>query len=112
MAASECVFCQIAQKKVPAEIIFEDDQVLAFPDINPSAEIHILIIPKTHIESVMHLEAEHAGLLYQMLAVAKKLVVSKDLANTRYRLVFNGGLAQHIPHLHLHLLAGEWLRRE
>ena len=103
-----CLFCKIVQKEIPAEIIFENDQIMAFDDINPQAPHHKIIIPKEHIATVNDLDAEHADIVGQMVASAKTIASSLDIADNGYRLVFNcnrqGG--QTVFHLHLHLLGG------
>lgn len=103
----ECIFCQIANKKAPAEIISEDEKILAFKDIHPKAPIHLLIIPKKHIPSVDHLELEDKELMGELILAAQKIAREKKLKG--YRLEINVGrpAGQIIDHLHLHLLA--WL---
>ena len=106
-----CIFCQIAGKKLPATIIYEDKKVFAFKDINPIAPIHYLIIPKKHIVSVNHLEPQDKGLMGELFLVAKKIAKKEGIADNGYRLVFNVGKdsGQMVDHLHLHLLAGKKL---
>ena len=106
-----CIFCDIANKKSPAKILYEDDEILAFPDINPSAPVHILIIPKKHIKSANELEAENQVLLGKMILTAKKLAKENKIDQSGYRLVINTGKdgGQIIEHLHLHLLGGKKL---
>ena len=103
----DCFFCDIVAKKLTTKILFENNEVLAFPDINPVAPVHVLIIPKRHLPTVLDLGKKDDKLLYQILAAACHLVKEKKLAKMKYRLVFNGGAAQHVPHLHWHLLAGD-----
>ncbi len=81
---------------------------MVFPDINPAADIHLLIIPKQHIAGVQDLTAEHGSLLAEIYTVVSKLVKQYNLDNNLYRVVVNGGKAQHVPHLHFHLLGGSW----
>jgi len=102
----ECLFCKIAKKEIPSEIIYEDEKILAFKDIKPVAPIHILIIPKKHIPSVAHAGIEDKALLGELILVAQKIAREKNLKG--YRLQINVGrpAGQIIDHLHLHLLAG------
>ncbi len=103
---NDCIFCKIVKKELPAKILYESDHIIAFPDINPSADIHIIIIPKKHINEVLSLGTEHADLLVEIYQVVKKLVGEFYLTDKLYRIVVNGGKAQHVPHLHFHLLGG------
>lgn len=106
-----CIFCDIINKKSPANILYEDDEMIAFPDINPSAPVHILIIPKKHIKSANELEAKDQALLGKMILTAKKLAKENKIDQSGYRLVINTGKdsGQIIEHLHLHLLGGKKL---
>ena len=103
----ECVFCKIANKQLPASVIHESDEVLAFEDINPSADVHILIIPKKHIGTIKEAESD-GSLLSTIFTIANIIVEEKGLKNNAYRIVVNGGKAQQVPHLHFHLLGGTW----
>lgn len=111
--AKECVFCQIVAKKLPAKIRYEDEEVIAFDDINPKAKIHILIVPKEHIVSLAEAEEKHQSLLGKLLWVAKKLAEELKINRSGYKIVINTGKdgGQIIPHLHLHLLGGEKVRQ-
>ncbi len=102
-----CIFCDIIQKKLPAEIIYEDSESLAINDIHPKAPIHILIIPKIHIESVKDITNEQKALPGEMINIATNIAKQKSLNG--YKLVFNVGKegGQIIDHLHLHLLGGD-----
>lgn len=105
---AETIFSKIIRKEIPAQIVFEDDEVLAFRDINPQAPIHILIIPKKPIATLNDLAPEDAPLIGKLFLVAKQLASEMGFAEEGYRTVFNcnrhGG--QEVYHLHLHLLAG------
>ncbi len=101
-----CIFCKIIAKEIPSNIVYESDQVIAFPDINPSADTHILIVPKIHIGAISDVTAEHSKLLAEIYLAASKLVEDNNLKNNAYRVVVNGGKAQHVLHLHFHLLGG------
>ena len=111
ISPQQCIFCQVAAHKSPAEIEYEDDDVVAFWDVNKKAPVHILIIPRRHIESVHDLTPEHAKIIARMVLVAKELAEKKDIAQNGYRLVFNVGRhgGQIVEHLHLHLLGGRKL---
>lgn len=103
-----CLFCKIAQKEIPASIIFENDQVMVFDDINPQAPHHKIIIPKEHISTINDLEAHHATLVGTMVQTGKDIAASLNIADEGYRLLFNCNQAggQTVFHIHLHLLGG------
>ncbi len=109
-----CLFCQIVARQVPADIEYEDDDVLAFRDIYPKAPVHLLVIPKRHIESVMALTHDDAGAVARLVLVAKRLGEAKGFAERGYRLAINCGPegGQHVYHLHLHFLAGRLQERK
>ena len=106
-----CIFCQIAKKDLPAAVIYEDDKVVAFKDINPIAPFHFLIIPKKHIASIDQIGPEDKELMGEMLLAAKKIARDQGMADNGYRLVFNIGKdsGQMVDHLHLHLIGGKKL---
>ena len=106
MSDTNCIFCKIANKSAPAQIVYEDNDILAFPDINPAAPIHILVVPKEHIQSIADMNGNHTGIISKIIFTAKKIAEEKGL--TGYKLVFNVGRegGQIIDHLHLHLLGG------
>lgn len=106
----KCIFCEIVGKELPAKILYESDKVIAFPDINPAADLHILIVPKEHISDIRQAK-DDAGLLSQVYQAADKLVEDNNLISNSYRIVVNGGKAQQVPHLHFHLLGGSWKKR-
>ena len=103
----DCLFCKIASGSIPVDRVYEDDRVLAFPDINPQAPTHLLVIPKEHIASHAHAAAGHADLLGHLLWAAGEVARKKGLGNG-YRLVINTGPdgGQTVDHLHVHLLGG------
>lgn len=105
----ECLFCKIVNQEIPAEIIYEDDQVLAFNDISPQAPSHVLIIPKKHISTLNDITAEDEALVGHMLTTASKIAQTQGFDQSGYRTVFNcnedGG--QTVYHIHLHLLGGK-----
>jgi histidine triad (HIT) family protein len=108
---TDCLFCKIANKEAPAEIIYEDNKFVVFNDINPQAPVHVLIIPKKHIVSVDHLEKEDRELIGELFLVAQKIARKQKVAEAGYRLVLNVGrkAGQTVDHLHLHLLGGKTL---
>ena len=103
-----CLFCKIVAGKIPADTVFENDKVLAFRDINPTAPKHILVIPKKHIATMNDVTADDESLLGEMMLVARDIAHLEGVAEDGYRLALNtnrhGG--QSVYHLHLHLLAG------
>jgi len=105
---TDCLFCKIASKEAPAEIVYEDDKIVAFKNVRPVAPIHILIIPKKHIPSVNHLEKKDKNLTGELFLTAQRIARDQGIAKTGYKLVFNVGKGggQIIEHLHLHLLGG------
>jgi len=109
----DCIFCQIIAGKIPSEILYQDEEVIAFRDINPTAPIHLLIIPKKHIPSVADLSQADLPLLGHMVNVANQLAKEEGISENGYRLVINcgKGAGQEVPHLHLHLLGGRKLSR-
>ncbi len=106
-----CVFCKVANHKLPAKIEYEDKNIIAFDDIKPSAPVHILIIPKKHIPTLDHIKKEDREVVCDLIYIAQKIARKKGIAEKGYRLVFNvknhGG--QIVNHLHLHLLGGKKL---
>jgi histidine triad (HIT) family protein len=108
--AQDCVFCKIIRKEIPAKIAFEDDQVLAFHDINPAAPVHILLIPKRHVEKVGAVPSGD-NLVSVITDRAVKLAEEIGIAKDGFRLVFNNGDngGQTVYHLHLHLLGGRFM---
>jgi len=105
---SDCVFCKIAKHDLPASVRFEDDEMIAFDDINPAAPIHVLIIPKIHIPSLTAVGENDQLLLGKLLYRAKLLAEELNIADPGYRVSINVGKwgGQIVSHLHLHLLGG------
>ncbi|MEG1524744.1 MAG: histidine triad nucleotide-binding protein [Clostridia bacterium] len=105
---NDCIFCKIVEGTIPSKKLYEDDLVLAFQDIDPKAPVHVLIIPKRHIESAQTLIAADYVELCHMFEVSQKLASALGIADSGYRVVTNVGDAggQSVPHLHLHLLGG------
>jgi len=105
----DCIFCKIINKEIPAKIAYEDDQVLSFYDINPQAPIHLLIVPKMHIATIMEIDDENSSLLSEIFRVAQNLARENNLDKKGFRLVVNTGESQTVNHLHFHLLGGRFL---
>ena len=109
--ADECIFCRIARKEVPSQPIYEDHDLVAFPDIRPVAPVHVLIVPKEHMVNLNDVGKNDAGLLGKMLRLSAKIANDKGIAESGYRVVINNGEegGQVVPHLHLHLIGGRKL---
>lgn len=109
---SECIFCQIVAKKIPAAIVHEDEHVLVLKDINPQAPVHLLLLPKRHVASILDLSKEDHKLLGHLIAVIQELAASNNLGENGFRAVINTGEdgGQTVPHLHIHLLGGRFLQ--
>ena len=107
----DCIFCQIASGKIPSDIVYQDEEVIVFPDINPKAPTHLLIIPKKHIPSLAHVTEAELPLIGHMVNIANRLAKEKGMSERGYRLVVNCGeeAGQIIDHLHMHLLGGQKL---
>jgi histidine triad (HIT) family protein len=107
----DCIFCQIASGKIPADIVYQDQAIIAFRDINPQAPVHLLLIPKRHIPSLNQLKEADLPVISRMVAVANKLAKDEGVADKGYRLAINCGQegGQLVPHLHMHLLGGRKL---
>jgi histidine triad (HIT) family protein len=107
-----CIFCKIAARKIPGDIVFEDDELLAFNDISPQAPVHTLIIPKRHVATVNELTDADASLVGRMVLRARTIAAARGIADSGFRVIMNcnaeGG--QTVFHVHLHLLGGRQLR--
>ena len=102
----DCIFCKIVKGEIPASVILESDNVVAFKNIAPAAEHHILVVPKLHIENFMSIGSGDTNILSEMIEVAQA-VIKKLKSDEGYKLIFNGGKFQAVNHLHWHLLGGE-----
>ena len=104
----DCLFCKIIDKKIPAKIVFEDRDVLAFEDIKPQAPVHIMVIPKTHIGKASEIKDEQSSLVGKLVLTAKNIAKDKGIEERGYRIVINcdKDAGQEVFHLHLHLLGG------
>lgn len=104
----DCIFCKIANKEIPVELLYEDDLVVAFKDAKPIVPTHILIIPKEHLESIADMDDKYEMLAGRLIMVAKKMAEKLGIAKGGYKLLFrvrrDGG--QEVAHIHLHLLGG------
>lgn len=104
----DCIFCKIIAKQIPSKIVFENDDVLAFRDVNPAAPVHILIVPKRHIGGIETVTDTDNMLLGQMQNIIRTLAVKEHIDKSGYRVVVNSGpdSGQAVGHLHYHLLGG------
>lgn len=111
MAEQDCIFCKIGQGQVPLELVYRDDQLYAIRDIHPKAPVHLLIIPFAHVDMLTQEEPERLQVLGSLFTAAVALAKRFHLQQNGYRLVINQGphSGQEVPHLHLHLLAGQRL---
>jgi len=106
-----CLFCQIVAGKIPARVAYQDENILAFHDINPQGPVHILVIPKRHISSVLDLSAADDALVGSLVRQARDLAAANNLAERGFRLVFNSGedAGYSVYHIHVHLVGGRRL---
>ena len=107
----ECIFCKMVEGAIQPEVVYENEAVLAFKDINPQAPVHVLVIPRKHIPSLNDLEPEHTVLVGEMYLAAKQVAQLTGIAEAGYRTVMNCGpqAGQTVFHLHLHVLGGRHL---
>lgn len=107
---SECLFCKIRDGAIPTDLIYEDDDVLAFHDVNPQAPVHILVIPRKHISTVNDVDIEDGDelIMGKLFTVAQTIAAEKGVSDDGYRLVVNTNkqAGQTVFHIHMHLLAG------
>ena len=108
---NECLFCKIVSRTIPAALVYEDDVVVAFDDINPQAPTHTLVIPRKHVASMAELQDSDVGLLERLMSAGNTIAKQKGIADTGYRFVVNTGVhgGQSVFHLHLHVLGGRHL---
>ena len=104
----DCLFCKIIKGEIPSTKVYEDDEILAFNDINPAAPIHILVIPKKHIASLAHMEKEDEAIVGKIYGVINKIAEEEGFKESGYRVIVNCGkdAGQEVMHLHFHILAG------
>lgn len=105
---TDCIFCKIAAGEIPAKVVYQNDDVLAFRDLNPQAPTHILVIPKKHIATTNDVTAADEALIGKMLLAAKQVAKDEGIADSGYRTVMNcnRGAGQTVFHIHLHVLGG------
>ena len=111
-AAKDCLFCKIVLGDIPTDFVYEDENIVAFRDINPQAPTHILIIPKDHIEYAADINDTHSELIFSMFDRANQIASEEGISSEGYRLVINNGkgAGQTVFHLHFHLLGGRPMR--
>lgn len=104
----DCVFCKIIEGKIPSNKVYEDENVMAFKDINPVTPIHILIVPKQHIENVLEINEDNKEIISNMFLAINKIAKQQNIEENGFRIVTNCGkdAGQEVKHLHIHLLAG------
>ena len=112
MTKESCVFCKIIRKEIQSKIVYEDNKILAFEDIHPQAPVHIVLIPKHHIERLSDISDENAHILSRLLVEANRLAKERKVQESGYRIVINCNkdAGQEVFHLHVHLLAGRTFR--
>jgi histidine triad (HIT) family protein len=105
---SQCIFCRIVERAIPSAIVFEDEDALAFSDVNPQAPVHVLVIPKRHVASAHELAQNDPALLGRLVAVCARVADLKSITQSGYRVVTNTGAhaGQTVFHLHWHVLGG------
>ncbi len=111
-AVDTCIFCKLAKGLVRADIVYQDDKVVAFKDIHPQAPVHVLIIPREHITALWEVDPTHVPILGRLLTTASEVAARTGVQESGYRVVINTGpdAGQSVDHLHLHLLGGRELK--
>ena len=111
MADQSCIFCRIAAGEIPAKIVRQDEDTIAFRDLNPQAPTHVLVIPRRHVPTVNVLEPADAALMGKLFLAAKEIARDEGVAGSGYRMVVNAGpnAGQSVDHIHLHVLGGRGL---
>lgn len=104
-----CIFCKIINRQIPSSIVFEDEKVIAFEDIHPAAPVHVLIVPKVHVENVLSLKDSSYSILEDIHKAIKAVAEKKGIDRTGFRIISNCGKdgGQTVPHLHYHVLGGK-----
>ncbi len=104
----DCIFCKIINKEIPASLVFEDERIIAFDDINPQAPVHVLLIPKDHFPSLNEIPEEKKDVLSHLLLKAREIAREKEIGERGYRIVLNTAResGQDVLHIHFHLLGG------
>ncbi len=108
---SDCIFCKIINKELPSTVVYEDEEILAFKDINPVTPVHILVIPKKHISNLNEVEPEDEAVIGKIYTVIKQIAKKEGIAEKGYRIIVNCGEdgGQEVGHLHFHILGGKKL---
>ncbi|HUO82238.1 MAG TPA: histidine triad nucleotide-binding protein [Gammaproteobacteria bacterium] len=109
---ADCIFCRIASGDLAADLVHEDDEIVAFRDLNPQAPTHVLVIPRRHVATVNDLDDSDAGLTGRLVLAGRRIAVQEGIAGDGYRLVLNcnRGAGQSVFHIHLHVLGGRPMR--
>lgn len=108
---TSCIFCRIAAGEIPATIVRQDEDTVAFRDLDPKAPLHVLIIPRRHIASINDLQATDEAVMGRLFTAAREIAAAEGVSEGGYRVVMNAGpdAGQSVPHVHLHLLGGRTL---
>ena len=106
-----CLFCKIIKKEIPSTIVYEDEEILAFRDINPVAPVHVLVIPKKHISSLVDLEPEDEAIVGKIYTIINKIAKQENIFESGFRVIVNCGKdgGQEVKHIHFHVLGGKKL---
>ena len=104
----DCIFCKIINKEIPSSIVYEDEEILAFKDINPQAPVHIIVIPKKHIEKITDIQEKDEKVIGKIYSVINKIAEEQGIAKDGFRVIINCGEngGQEVKHIHFHLLGG------
>ena len=107
----DCVFCKIIKREIPSDIVYEDERVIAFKDVNPVAPIHILVVPKKHIENLLQVSEEDGDIISYIYKVINKIAIDNNFAQNGFRVIANCGKdsGQEVMHIHFHVLGGRKL---
>ena len=107
----DCIFCKIIKKEIPSTIVYEDEEIIAFNDVNPAAPIHILVMPKKHIETLLEVPAGDDKLISHIYQVINKIAKERGFADNGFRVIANCGKdsGQEVMHIHFHVLGGKKL---
>lgn len=105
---SDCIFCKVAARKVPSKIVYEDESAIAFEDMNPQAPVHVLVIPRKHIPTILDIGKADNPVIGHLFQIANRIAVDRGIADRGFRLVLNTNseAGQSVYHIHLHLLGG------
>ncbi len=108
---NDCIFCKIVNKEIPSTIVYEDDMVIAFNDLNPVAPVHILVVPKKHMTDILNVEKEDVKYIEAVVEAIQKITKEKGIAESGFRVVNNCGEdgGQTVKHIHFHIIGGETL---